>query len=89
MPEESVAMVEEEVVNIEECLYASGDVGKAIIDSGATRTIVGEDNWKVWLEEASKKGIDLEVTTKQVTRDFRFGDGGTARSHYEVDFMAS
>ena len=88
VPEESVAMVEEEVVNIEECLYASGDVGKAIIDSGATRTIVGEDNWKAWLEEASKKGIDLEVTTKQVTRDFRFGDGGTARSHYEVDFMA-
>ena len=71
-------MVEEEVVNIEECLYASSEIGKAVIDSGVTRTIVGEDNWKVCLEEANSKDMDLEVTT----------NGGKARSHYEVEFMA-
>ena len=65
------------------------DVGMAIIDSGATRTIVGEEVWKHWLEETAKRGLQLPVQTRPQVRDFKFGDGGTARSHYELKFVAS
>ena len=87
VPEESVSMVED-ATNIDECLYADTDMGKAIIDSGATRTIVGEDVWKQWLEESIKRGKNMAVTTTPAVRDFRFGDGGLARSHYEIEFEA-
>ena len=87
VPEENVSMVEDEdPINIDECLYADTDLGKAIIDFGATRTIVGEDAWKLWLEESIKRGKDLSVTTTPAVRDFRFGDGGLARSHYDIEF---
>ena len=88
VPEENVAMVEEEVIHIEECYYMTNEIGKAIVDSGATRTIVGEEVWRSWLEDVAKHGQSLQVSTKPQIRDFRFGDGGTARSHYEIEFMA-
>lgn len=88
VPEENVAMVEEEVIHFDECYYMVNDVGMAIIDSRATRTIVGEEIWKHWLEDAAKRGLQLQVQTRPQVRDFKFGDGGTARSHYEVEFVA-
>ena len=87
VPEESISMVEEEL-KVEECLYSDSGAGMAIIDSGATRTIAGEEVWKGWIEEASRRELGLNVSTHQVIRDFKFGDGGVARSHYEVEFDA-
>ena len=40
------------------------------------------------LEEMSQQGHDLRAETRSTVRDFRFGDGGVARSHYEVEFNA-
>ena len=55
VPEEQVAMVTEELVceatyTTEECYFQEGAAGQAIVDSGASRTIVGEEVWKKWLE---------------------------------------
>ena len=60
--EEQVTMVEElpkfggpeEVLQLgifDECYFVNVSVGKAIVDSGASRTIVGEDVWKKWLNK--------------------------------------
>ncbi len=93
VPEDQVAMVTEELVReanytAEECYFQESAVGQAIVDSGASRTIVGEEVWKKWLEEMSQQGHDLRAETRSTVRDFRFGDGGVARSHYEVEFNA-
>ena len=93
VPEEQVAMVGEEWIceqnyTIEECFFQESAAGQAIVDSGASRTIVGEEVWRKWLEEMNLQGRDLKVETRGVIRDFRFGDGGVARSHYEIEFDA-
>lgn len=93
VPEEQIAMVAEEVIcesnyAMDECFFQESAVGQAIVDSGASRTIVGEDVWRKWLGEIGQRGRDLQAETKSVVRDFRFGDGGVARSHYEVEFNA-
>ena len=97
VPEE-VTMVEEMMVeekmdlewldsSMEQCFFASTEVGKAIVDSGATRTIVGENNWHLWLEKYDS--INLKpVEVNQVTRQFKFGGGETLVSTYEVKFTA-
>eukprot|EP00435_Cladocopium_sp_Y103_P069668 s114_g33.t1 len=89
IPEEQVSMVEEinqrhaiDMVSSEECLFASIDTGKAIIDSGA-RTIVGEEIWKKWMD-AMRFEDAKTVKMEKATGDFRFGDGNTVRSNYEV-----
>ena len=41
---------------VEPCFFAAAEVGKAIVDSGATRTIVGENNWHQWLEKYGGEG---------------------------------
>ena len=87
------AMVTEELVcvanySLEECFFQESATGQAIVDSGASRTIVGEEVWRKWLEETNLQGKDLKVETKSVVRDFRFGDGGVSRSHYEIEFDA-
>ena len=94
VPEEQVSMVEEinqqqvsVMVATEECLFASLDTGKAIIDSGASRTIVGEEIWKKWMD-VMRPADAKEVKMEHVMRDFRFGDGNTVRSNYEVIFPA-
>ena len=91
VPEEQVAMVGEEWIweqnyTIEECFFQESAAGQAIVDSGASRTIVGEEVWRKWLEGMNLQGKDLKVESKSVIRDFRFGDGGVARSHYEIEF---
>ena len=60
--------------------------GYAILDSGATRSVIGEQAWQKWLELLSRCGA--EVSAKKVVRDFRFGDGSTVRSTIEVSFPA-
>ena len=75
------------MVATEECLFASLDTGKAIIDSGASRTIVGEEIWKKWMD-VMRPADAKEVKMEHVMRDFRFGDGNTVRSNYEVIFPA-
>ena len=67
VPEANVAMVEEEVIHIEECYYMSNEIGTAIVDSGATRTIVGEEIWKSWLEDVVKHGQSLQVLSAVAT----------------------
>ena len=93
VPEEQVAMVTEETVTaetykLEECFFQESITGQAIIDSGASRTIVGEEVWKKWPDELHLQGRDLKAETRSVVRDFRFGDGGVSRSHYEIEFNA-
>lgn len=46
-------MVAEEVIcesnyAMDECFFQESAVGQAIVDSGASRTIVGEDVWRKW-----------------------------------------
>ena len=64
-----VPMVEENAT-IDECYFASLQPGQAIVDSGATRTIVGEDVWK---ELSFAGGLNVKIT--EATRDFKFGGG--------------
>ena len=66
----------------ERCLFTALEPGKAIVDSGATRTIAGEEVWKQWLEHLDPADINL-VGKK---RDFRFGGGEVLRSHHEAHF---
>eukprot|EP00435_Cladocopium_sp_Y103_P053716 s692_g17.t1 len=89
--EDHVSMVEDintcsmpldKLPETEECLFAGLGTGKAIVDSGASRTIVGEDVWKTWLD-AMPAITAKEVETIPMTRDFRFGDGNVVRSSYE------
>ena len=98
VPEE-VTMVEEcdtmaEVIGsevmdqeMEQCFFTVTEVGKAIVDSGATRTIVGENNWHQWLEKYGTKGTK-PIVSRQIQRQFKFGGGETLTSNYEVDFTA-
>ena len=71
----------------EQCFFATTEAGKAIVDSGATRTIVGEENWHLWLEKYGSDQTD-PVVSRQVTRQFKFGGGETLQSSYEVSFTA-
>ena len=68
----------------EEILFSEVTAGHAIMDSGATRSVVGEGAWQQWLPMLGRAGAD--VTAKKVTRDFRFGDGSVVRSNTEVSF---
>ena len=87
VPEEQVSMVEEtsEAVR-EECFCNTACAGEAIMDSGVTRTIVGEEVWRRWLKEFPMELQDIK--TEKVTRDFRFGGGEVLRSQYDVIFRA-
>ena len=71
----------------EQCFFTVAEVGEAIVDSGATRTIVGKNNWHQWLEKYGPPGTK-PITSRQVQRHFKFGGGETLTSHYEVDFTA-
>ena len=97
VPEE-ITMVEENMEKVEldcslrepegeQCFFATTEAGKAIVDSGATRTIVGEENWHLWLEKYGSDQTD-PVVSRQVTRQFKFGGGETLQSSYEVSFTA-
>ena len=90
VPEEQVSMVEEQLVwdaSLEECYFSTLETGQAIVDSGATRTIVGESIWKQWLERFGKPWSD-NVKVKKVERSFKFGGGEVLKSSYEVSFIA-
>ena len=98
VPEE-ITMVEEtnvtettevatyEQVTDEQCFFAVAERGKAIVDSGATRTIVGEENWHRWLEAYGNDQTKPVILQNKV-RHFKFGGGETLRSDYEVEFTA-
>ena len=87
-PEEQVTMVEEtEQFNLDECYFVALNPGLAIVDSGATRTIVGESIWKTWLEKYGGEGVQ-PIKVHQKVRDFKFGGGEILRSQYEVEFTA-
>ena len=75
-----------DIVNVEAeyCFFTTMNAGKAIVDSGATRTITGENTWKLWLEHLNPQ----EINVNPCQRDFRFGGGEVLRSHYEVTFPA-
>ena len=68
----------------EQILFAEVKAGYGLIDSGATRTVIGEETWQAWLKLLGKKGANVEA--KKVFRDFRFGDGATLRSSVDVTF---
>ena len=59
-------MVAEEVIPHLGLLH-SNEIGMAIVDSGATRTIVGEEVWKSWLEDVAKHGQSLQVLSAVAT----------------------
>ena len=82
MVEELDYSFETVTVTEEHCLFTTLEPGKAIVDSGATRTIAGQDVWRRWLEHLNQADVKV-VPTK---RDFRFGGGEILRSHYEVHF---
>ena len=90
--EEQVTMVEElserksgrEVWHLgiyEDCYFVNVSIGKAIVDSGASRTIVGEDVWRKWLDKMDKE-------TSGNLKVHQFGGGNVVRSSYEVSFKA-
>ena len=76
-----------EQVTDEQCFFAVAERGKAIVDSGATRTIVGEENWHRWLEAYGNDQTKPVILQNKV-RHFKFGGGETLRSDYEVEFTA-
>ena len=69
---------------VESVLFSEVAPGSAIMDSGATKTVVGEGTWQKWMQLLAANG--KEVSAKKAARDFRFGDGATIRSHVEVSF---
>lgn len=66
---------------MEQCFFAATEVGKAIVDSGATRTIVGENNWHLWLEKYDANKLK-PVVSNNVQRQFKFGGAETLMSTY-------
>ena len=64
----------------EEINYVSQGAGWAIMDSGATRTVCGEATWERISKYLTMRDLEAEVVRD--SRDFRFGDGVTVRSHY-------
>ena len=85
VPDEQISMVEE-IVEIpqHDCFFNTAEPGEAIVDSGATRTIVGEQIWNKWVNEFPEQLGDVQ--THKVVRDFRFGGGEVLRSSYDVTF---
>ena len=70
----------------EEVYFNEVAPGHAIVDSGATRTVVGDRVWEQWLQLLGRAGRQNEVEVRKQVRDFRFGDGSTLRSSLEVTF---
>lgn len=64
----------------EEINFVSQEVGWAIKDSGATRTVCGEAVWDKLNSYLTMRGMEAEISTDP--RDFRFGDGVTVRSQF-------
>ena len=75
-----------EVHQAENVFFSETGPGYAILDSGATKSVIGELTWQKWLELFARCGV--EATAKKSVRDFRFGDGSTVRSSIEVTFPA-
>ena len=69
---------------MEDVFFNEAQTGYAIMDSGATKNVIGEEVWKRWLLLLKRQG--QETSAKKVTRDFRFGDGSVVRSTVEVAF---
>ena len=85
VPEEQVSMVEDmSAMPADECFFNTSAPGEAIVDSGATRTIVGEEVWRKWINEFPEELSKVKV--EKVSRDFRFRGGEILRSHYDVIF---
>ena len=87
---EEVTIAEDQ--EAEECLqeenyFATLTPGHAIVDSGATRTLVGEEVWKEWVEKYNPKILG-PMTTNALRRSFEFGGGETLESSYEINFNA-
>ena len=81
-------MVEEaEDFILDECYFVEMSPGLAIVDSGATRTIVGEKVWKTWLDKYGGAGVK-PVKVNQTERNFKFGGGEILKSSYEIEFTA-
>ena len=70
--------------HVENVFFNEVQTGYAIMDSGATKNVIGEEVWKRWLLLLKRQG--KETSAKKATRDFRFGDGSVVRSTVEVAF---
>ena len=66
----------------EQIHFISHEVGWAIMDSGATRTVCGEATWDKIVGYLNMRG--MEPTINRDPRDFRFGDGVTVRSQFSA-----
>jgi hypothetical protein len=64
----------------EEINFVSQEVGWAIMDSGATRTVCGEAIWDKLNSYLTMRGMEAEISKDP--RDFRFGDGVTVCSQF-------
>ena len=93
VPEEQISMVLEEdpydmtIMEAEIHFVHLSSPGLAIMNSGATRTIVGEISWKQWLEHYGSDSTKPVVVIPMV-RSFKFGGGETLTSQYDVIFPA-
>ena len=76
MVEEMDESFETVTITEEHCLFTALEPGIAIVDSGATRTIAGEEVWE------HLNPAEVKIVGKK--RDFRFGGGEVLRSHYEA-----
>ena len=71
----------------EDIFFATLAPGHAIVDSGATRTLVGEEVWKKWIEHCNEDLLGPLCAQAQ-KRSFKFGGGEMLESNYEVSFNA-
>ena len=76
-----------EVNQAETVLFSEVHPGFAIMDSGATKSVIGDKTWQKWLALLANHGRQAEA--RKFVRDFRFGDGATIRSNVEVTFEAN
>ena len=85
---DEVTMVEDEYDEIpkDEIFFSDLAPGFAIIDSGATRTLVGEEAWKKWVEKYDTQLLgNIKVHPQQ--RAFRFGGGELLQSELEMELQ--
>ena len=62
----------------------SVEPGKGILDCGATRPVIGELTWHLWLQAIRHLGREAEVKYANVVRTFKYGNGECLTAKYEV-----
>ncbi|CAK0840096.1 unnamed protein product [Prorocentrum cordatum] len=60
--------------------------GKGVGDSGATKPVMGLDEWPKWRKKLTDMGMADQITTERCQKTFRFGNDVTATAKQMVTF---